>query len=62
MSQENKNKNYAFDISMEKSEPIEDIEELRKKKIEEMEKKRQQRLEEFRKQEEIKRLNSEEKP
>ena len=44
ISQEKKNKNLAFDIVMEKSEPIDDIEELRKKKIEEMEKKRQQRM------------------
>ena len=45
ISQDKKNKNLAFDIVMEKSEPIDDIEELRKRKIEEMEKKRQQRLE-----------------
>lgn len=44
ISQDKKNKNLAFDIVMEKSEPIDDIEELRRKKIEEMEKKRQQRM------------------
>lgn len=44
ISQEKKNKNLAFDIVMDKSEPIDDIDELRRKKIEEMEKKRQLRL------------------
>lgn len=44
ISQDKKNKNLAFDIVMDKSEPIDDIDELRRKKIEEMEKKRQLRL------------------
>lgn len=49
-------KNYAFEIKMDKSEPIENIEELRRAKIMELERKRQERLEEYKKAESQKKV------